>query len=176
MKSWNGLVRRYTVRSLVEKVRAHTQTAVADIVLGRPEEDCFKDKNLINFVKRIFCGNKMSFRFTSEVENAVMDAALSEEIIGRMDVEVFWLDWLMKPVAVFEEDQINPHVYVKLAIDTFLHRRDRLPTEEGESLRSQNSTFCEKKNETGPTGDSPDVYEISRDFPAQQIRVGKKQH
>lgn len=163
--------------SLVENLRARTRRALADIALGRPEEDDSEGDNLlVDFVRGIVRGNMKSSRSMSKVENAAKDNVLSEEATGRIAEEVSRSDQLMKPFALFVRDQVYHRVLVTLAEERFLHSRKRLPTGEGESVPSRHGIHYEKKDETDMTVDSFDTDEICRDLPVRQIRKEKNGH
>lgn len=111
---------------LVDKVKAHTCRAIADIVLSCQRKDGYKGDNpFVDFVREIVRSKMMSSRAMAQVEDVFEDAVTFNEVIGRITEKVASSDQLIKPIAVFFCYQVYHHVEVGLAEERFLHSRER---------------------------------------------------
>lgn len=122
---------------LVENVKAHTQGAVAELVLSRPEEAGSEGDSLFaDFVKRIVSNDMMSSRSMSRVKIAVKSAVLFGDVVGHMAQGGSRSGRFMEPMVVVVRDPVRYHVQIKFAEERFLFFRERLPPGEGKSPSS----------------------------------------
>lgn len=149
--------------SLVDRVRAHTRGAIADIILCRPEEDgSGGDNSFLDLFRMNPRSEMMSFRSMAQIENAGKNNVMSNNVVGRIAEEAARSEQYMKPIAVFLCDQVYHHAQVRLTEKRFLHSRERLPTEEVEHVPRRHGPCIGKMEETDLTADSSDIDDIRR--------------
>lgn len=160
---------------LVEKIRADTREAVADIVLGRPGENSFDGDNpLIRVVQNIVPSDMMSYRSMRIVKSAAIIAVLSKTVIGRIAVEVPQSDRLVKPIAIYLRCSVYHLVLVKLAEYLFLPGKECLSMAEGKDVPRRPGAHREIKDETSSTVASSDTDEIRGYRPVRLTRKVKQ--